>query len=57
MTQRYKRFVNKAGRVGLVDSREFDLDAYLTRKALDGLYFMINEPVARTTALLRRVFR
>jgi hypothetical protein len=64
VTHAYKRFVQEAGSVGLVDARSFDLDAYVTHKTLDGLFYMIaqeeerirRDPVARTTALLRKVF-
>ncbi|MFQ5993565.1 MAG: DUF4197 domain-containing protein [Acidiferrobacterales bacterium] len=70
MTQRvgvtadYKRFVDKAIRVGLVKSADYDLDSYVTKKALDGLFSMVaqeerrirRDPVARTTELLRKVF-
>lgn len=65
MTAHYKRFVEKAGRLGLVNARDLDLDQYVTDNALDGLYFMIAEeercirddPVARTTERLKKVFQ
>jgi hypothetical protein len=64
VTAYYKRFVQKAAATGLVDTRGLDLDDYVTRKALDGLFYMIaqeekrirEDPVARTTELLRKVF-
>ncbi len=64
VTAYYKRFVDKAGRTGLVDTRGLDLDDYVTRKALDGLFYMLaqeerrirQDPLARTTQLLRQVF-
>lgn len=64
VTAYYKRFVQKAAATGLVDTRGLDLDHYVTRKALDGLFYMIaqeekrirEDPVARTTELLRKVF-
>jgi hypothetical protein len=64
VTAYYSRFVDKAGRTGLVDTRGLDLDDYVTRKALDGLFYMVaqeekrirQDPVARTTELLRKVF-
>jgi hypothetical protein len=56
--------VQKATSTGLVDTRKLDLDDYVTRKALDGLFYMLaqeekrirQDPVARTTELLRQVF-
>lgn len=64
VTAYYKRFVQKAASTGLVDTRGLDLDDYVTRKALDGLFYMLaqeerrirQDPVARTTELLRQVF-
>ena len=64
VTAYYKRFVEKAAATGLVDTRDLDLDDYVTRKALDGLFYMIareekrirEDPIARTTELLRKVF-
>lgn len=64
VTAYYSRFIDKAGRTGLLDTRGLDLDDYVTRKALDGLFYMVaqeekrirEDPVARTTELLRKVF-
>lgn len=64
VTAYYKRFVQKAAATGLVDTRDLNLDDYVTRKALDGLFYMIareekrirEDPIARTTELLRKVF-
>ncbi len=64
VTRSYKRFVERVARTGLVDAGGLDLDAYVTRKALDGLFTMIaaeeqrirRDPIARTTELLRKVF-
>ncbi len=64
-TRRYKQFLRDAGPVAsFVDVRSLDIDDYVTRKALDGLFLMVadeekrirQDPVARTTDLLRRVF-
>jgi hypothetical protein len=65
VTSHYKKFVKQAERLGLAGSKDLDLDNYVTNKALDGLYLMIaaeekrirQDPVARTTELLRKVFR
>lgn len=64
VTRRYKRFVERVAGTGLMDTGGLDLDAYVTQKALDGLFTMIaaeekrirQDPLARTTELLRKVF-
>ena len=72
VTAAYKRLMEKAGGMTSLGSfgRSFlgtetmDLDAYVTDKALDGLFTMVAEeekrirenPVARTTDLLKKVF-
>ncbi len=66
VTAAYKRLMKKA--VFLEKAAEpghLDLDAYVTRAALDGLYLLMAEeerrirrnPLARTTDLLKKVFR
>jgi hypothetical protein len=74
VTAAYKQMIAKAdvgGLTGLgslgglsLKKESLDLDAYVTRKALDGLFLKISEqevlirenPAARTTALLQQVF-
>lgn len=64
VAQRYREFAGPAASLGLVKSEHADLDEYVTRKALDGLYFMLGEeekkirkdPVATGSAVLRKVF-
>jgi len=65
VTQAYKDMIDRTGMLKSMLSPELqDLDAYVTRRALDGLFLYIAEeegrireqPVARTTALLRKVF-
>lgn len=64
VTSYYKRIVQRAEILGMVDSSRFDIDTYVTRKALDALFTLVAEeerriredPVARTTELLRKVF-
>ena len=70
VTSAYKRMTDKAGgglgglSAGLLGKGTPDLDDYVTRKALDGLFLKIAEqerqirmnPVARTTELLQKVF-
>ncbi len=63
VTGSYQRMVQAASAAG-VETSDYDLDAYVTRKALDGLYLMMEkqeaeirrDPVARTSEILRKVF-
>lgn len=65
VTGAYKNMMGKASFAGsLLGQDALDVDAYVTRKALDGLFVKIAEqekmirenPVARTTDLLQKVF-
>jgi hypothetical protein len=65
VTGAYKSMVGRAGFLAtLLGADAADLDDYITRRALDGLFVKIAEeerriredPAARTTELLRRVF-
>jgi hypothetical protein len=70
VTAAYKRLLDKAGGglggLGSIFLKrpDLDLDAYITRKTVDGLFLKIAEeerriredPKARTTELLERVF-
>ena len=65
VTQKYKAMIGRYGFMGkIVGEDASDIDAYITQKALDGLFLLIAEeereirrdPVRRTTSLLRRVF-
>jgi len=74
VTAAYKNMMNKAGvsssvsgllgSTGLVKPEDMDIDAYVTHKAMDGLFTMVaaeekkirENPVARTTDLLKQVF-
>jgi hypothetical protein len=64
LAQAYEEYADKAAAVGLLQKEDADLDAYVTAKALDGLYFMIAEeekkirkdPLAAGSAILRKVF-
>jgi len=63
-TRHYKNMMQMFSKVPLVTASAFDLDHYVTTKALDGLYFMVGEeekkirtdPKARVTDLLKEVF-
>lgn len=65
VTAQYKDLVKRAGpAAALFGQKDFDLDAYITQKALDGLFLMIADeekrirenPLARTTSILKKVF-
>ncbi|MEK7839628.1 MAG: DUF4197 domain-containing protein [Pseudomonadota bacterium] len=64
-TRNFKQLLVRAGPVArLAGVSDFDLDAYVTARALDALFALIGEeekrirrdPVARTTELLKQVF-
>lgn len=60
----YDAVASKASAVGLVDPDNASLDAYVTRKALDGLFLMMareeaairKDPLGQADALLKKVF-
>jgi len=64
VTNTFKDLNNKAESIPLVDSFSFDLDQYVTDKALSGLFVMLaaeekkirDDPAARVTDLLKKVF-
>ncbi len=64
LAQTYEEYADKAAALGLLKKDDADLDAYVTARALDGLYFMIAEeekkirkdPLAAGSAILRKVF-
>ena len=64
LAQTYDQYAGAAASLGLLKKEDADLDAYVTARALDGLYLMIAEeekkirrdPVASGTAILRKVF-
>lgn len=64
VAQHYREFARPAAAVGLLKTEHVDLDDYVTRKALDGLYYMLGEeekkirkdPLASGSAILRKVF-
>lgn len=64
VAQRYRDFSRPAASFGLLRAEDADLDQYVTRKALEGLYFMLGEeekkirkdPMATGSAILRKVF-
>ncbi len=65
VTSAYKGMVSKVGFLGdYVDMDSLDLDQYVTKRALDGLFLKLAEqeqlirkdPIARTTDILKQVF-
>ena len=64
VTRRYKTLLEKAGPLASLAGNGLDLDRYVTRKALQGLFLVLageeqrirRDPVARSSELLRRVF-
>jgi hypothetical protein len=64
LAQRYNDVAKKASKVGLVDQKDANLDAYVTQKALDGLFLTMakeevairKNPMGQASSLLRKVF-
>lgn len=64
LAESYDRFASRGARLGLVRKEDANLEDYITRKALDGLFLMIAEeekkiranPMAEASSILRKVF-
>lgn len=64
LAQKYDQFASKGARLGLVDPKNANLEAYVTQKALDGLFVMMAEqekairanPLQATSSLVKKVF-
>ncbi len=64
LADKYNAFAGKAARFGLVDAKDADLNSYVTRKTLDGLYLMIadeerkirQDPVGAASGIISKVF-
>jgi len=64
LADKYNQFAGKAAKFKLIDSKDANLDDYVTRKALDGLYLIIAEqekairkdPVGTGSKLIGKVF-
>jgi hypothetical protein len=64
LANKYNEFAAKGARFGIVDAKDADLNSYITRKALDGLFFAIAEeekkirrdPAGAASGILRKVF-
>jgi hypothetical protein len=64
LAKKYDRLAGQGAQLGFVRKEDASIDQYVTRKALDGLYFMIGEeekrirrdPIGTGSALLNKVF-
>jgi hypothetical protein len=64
LARQYNDVAGRASALGLVDQKDASLDAYVTRKALDGLFLVMareeaairKNPLGQANALLRKVF-
>jgi len=64
LAQTYNQYAAQGARFGLVKKEHANLDAYVTEKALEGLYFMIAEeekkirrdPVGSASSIIKKVF-
>ena len=60
----YNQYAGQAAQFGVIDPKDANLDEYVTRKALDGLFLVIAEqerairkdPVGATSSIVRKVF-
>ena len=64
LAETYDRFAGKGAEFGLVDKRDANLNDYITRKAMDGLFLMMAEqeklirehPLQATSDLAKKIF-
>lgn len=64
LAKQYNDVAGRASALGLVDQKDASLDAYVTRKAMDGLFLVMareeaairRNPLGQANALLRKVF-
>jgi hypothetical protein len=64
LAQQYNELAGQAAQFGLVEAKDANVESYVTRKALDGLYLMIAEeerairkdPLGQSSKILRSVF-
>lgn len=64
LAQRYNQFAGTGAKLGLIQGDSANIETYVTRKALDGLYLMIGEqehairqnPAAAGSAIVSKVF-
>jgi hypothetical protein len=64
LAEKYNEYADKGVRIGLLSKQDANLDAYVTQKALDGLFLVIadeekqirQDPVGSASSLIRKVF-
>jgi Protein of unknown function (DUF4197) len=64
LAESYDRFASRGARLGVVRKEDANLEEYITRRALDGLFLVIAEeekrirrdPMKEASSILRRVF-
>jgi hypothetical protein len=64
LAEKYNRYAKQGAKLGLIDKKDASLEAYVTEKALDGLFLMIAEeerairrnPLGQASSLLQKVF-
>lgn len=64
LAEAYDRFAERGSRFGLVKDKDANLESYITRKALDGLFVVMAEeekkirqdPVGTASSIIRKVF-
>ncbi|MDR2189256.1 MAG: DUF4197 domain-containing protein [Azonexus sp.] len=64
LAEQYNAYAGKAASMGLINSKDADINAYVTQKAMDGLFVIIAEeekklrdnPLAAGSSLLQKVF-
>jgi hypothetical protein len=64
LAESYNNYAGQAAKFGLIGKEQANLDAYVTQKALDGLFFMVGEeekkirrdPVGAGTDIIKKVF-
>jgi hypothetical protein len=64
LAEKYNEFAGKGTKFGLIDQKDADLNSYVTRKALDGLFLMIadeekkirQDPVGAASGIISKVF-
>jgi hypothetical protein len=64
LAEKYNQYADKGVAFGLVKKEDANLDEYVTRKALDGLFLMVAEeekkirqdPVGSASSLIQKVF-
>lgn len=64
LAKQYNELASQAAQFGLVEAKDANVESYVTRKALDGLFFMIAEeerairrdPLGQSSKILQSVF-